>query len=104
MAKIGHRKVGYLDDKQNFVPLIWIDSQTCVYFDDLSKLIAEQDAQISAFARKCAPIRKPKKFNARQIVHMKRLRADGASLRYIAKEMGCAESTVRNYLKNDSSK
>jgi len=99
MGEIGHKKVGYLDDNGNFIPLTWNLNGADVYFDDLYKFIEDSNKQISAFARKCAPIRKPKKFNAKQIERMKKLRTAGASFRCIAKEMECAESTVRNYLK-----
>lgn len=97
--KINHKKVGYLDDNGNFIPLIWNLSGEEIYFDDLYNVMDEQNKKIRAFARKCAPMKKPKKFNTRQIEHMSQLRTAGASFRCIAKEMGCAESTVRNYLK-----
>lgn len=97
MEEFGHFQVGYFDDKNEFWGLVWPDGSP-VFVDDLNRRWAEQDSKIS---RIYAKLRKPKKFNARQVEHLKRRRKEGASLRDIAKEMGCSEGTVRNYLKRE---
>lgn len=92
MGEIGHRPIGYLDANGTFQELTWKSNNSVVYFDELNE-------KISAYARKCAKRKKPKMFNELQVEKIKLLRNQGASLRCIAREMGCAESTVRNYLK-----
>lgn len=106
MGEIGHRPVGYLTTDGTFQQLVWTANKAPVYFDDLITYMNERNAQIdvqnakiSAYAHKCAKIKKPKMFDELQIKKIKQLRNQGASLRCIAKEMGCAESTIRNYLK-----
>ena len=89
--------IGYLDDGE-FIPLTWDDGRD-VYLDDLRREMDERNEKICAFERKYAKVRKPKMFNQSQIEKIKRRRKEGASLRCIAGEMGCAEATIRNYLK-----
>lgn len=100
MFEIGHKLVGYFCDDGIFYPLMWDDGRE-VYFDELRCVLDEQNRKICAFERKCAKIRKPKMFNKHQIARIKQRRREGASLRCIAREMGCSEGTVRNYLKRE---
>lgn len=99
MDEIGHRLVGFLDDFGNFQALRWNNTNEPVFFDDLYKYIYECNEQIGVFMRIYANLRKPKIFGSVQIEAIKKRRAEGASLRTIAKEMGCSEGTIRNYLK-----
>ena len=95
-----HLPVYVYDDSGQFVPLVWTDTQNPVYLDDLAVRFEYMNMQIRVFAQKCAPPRKPKMFNSHQGQQVQRLRESGESYRKIARKFGCAESTVRNYLKN----
>lgn len=72
-----------------------------VYFDGISKYWFEceectEKEQNSHFVRG----HRHKKFNTDEIEKIKTMSAKGISNRQIAKEMGCSETTIRNYRKN----
>lgn len=94
MFSIGHRLVYCFDDYGQPFNLVWDDGRP-VYFDELNNKFSEISQKYANY-KKC---KKPKMFNSEQVKHIKVRRADGASLRQIAKEMNCSEGTIRNYLK-----
>ena len=100
-----HKPLYTLNDNGFYIPIIWVESQTQTYLDEVQnkmKQLDELSEQICVITQKYAnyqKCRKPKMFDEKQTKHIKKRRKEGASLRQIAKEMNCSEGTIRNYLK-----